>query len=1277
MRRLLLACLLSAPTAAAAQDADLILVGGTIWTGDESRPAAQAVAIRGDRILAVGNRDAAIVHRAAHTRVIELGGAFVVPGFIDNHTHFDQAGALLLGANLLDVSDAAGLIARVREARDRLPPGSWMIGGDWGAYEAWQMGGTGRDAAPARDGEFRPHRALIDSLTPAHPVLLSRWDRSVYLANARALEAAGADCSWEGVECEDGAATGRLTPAAAARIRAVLPAKSMEQRLAEARLALAQLRGFGVTTIHDITPPQQFAVYEELRRRGELTVRVNARPTLDKWADLAAVGISHGFGDDWIRIGGLKGFTDGIMGNSTARFHEPYLHTGLRGEWRDSTNTGASRGPGSGMMPPGNMERMIRGADAAGLWPHVHAIGDEAIDTLITLFDTVMRENGARERRFRIIHTQVIRDAAVAARMARLGIIAEVQPYHAIDDMRWMEERIGERARWAYAFRTLHDAGVRLSFGSDWPGTNASWYPANPLLGIYAAVTRQTVDGDPAGGWFPAERIDVETALRAYTVNNAWAAGEESVKGRIAPGLLADIAVLDRSPFDVPPGGLKDIAVLLTVVGGSIVHDGRAAAVQQPAADTARVLPLGARIEPGIEPRGTHTWLLEVPAGHFIDVVAEQVDLNVALSLHAPGGALLLEVDDVEYLGPEFVRATAPESGTYRLDIRHVSGGDGVYGIRADVRSPDEQAAWLLREQQSAAAAEAWIRDHAIPLATVEAGHGFADMQPLRSIIGDARIVALGEATHGSREFFQLKHRMLEFLVSELGFNIFAIEANLPEAMEVNRYVLTGEGDPSHALAGMHFWTWDTAEVLELIEWMRRYNADPRNARKVSFHGFDAQFNGRAARVVVDYLRSIDVTLGAAADRILDPLRDPFADRMRWRWEPPRRDALRFAVDSLAAAFDARFTALAAATSQRDADLARRHLHVLQQSLSGARDSAMAENVTWILEREGRDSKAVVWAHNLHVATVPYSQGTYMRRHWGDDVRIFGFVFDGGGFQARDLDGGSALRNFTAPPAAEGTLEAAFTQAGVGLVALDLRNLPAGGPAHAWFETWRPTRNIGSMYSEPNAHWYFYRGRASREYDALLFVPSTTAAHPNPTGIRPRLQELADAPVNLDFEDGQPGAAPGGWTPPTGIASVQWSVAVERDASRGGNVAVIRRSAARGYAETAGEIQQRFAAAGWRGRSVTVSAAIRVESASPLDRAHLWVDVTAPRGRWSPAVAFASTADSPVTASEWRRYELEVLVPEDADAIVIGVAAVGDAAAFIDDVRVSRAEPGH
>jgi hypothetical protein len=558
-----LALLAATQPALRAQNADLIVTADRVWTGDPDRPWAEAVAIRGDRILAVGSRAEVMGLRAANTRVVENSGRFITPGFIDNHTHFQSAGALLLGVNLLDVADESGLVLRVREARDRLPAGSWLVDGQWGAYESWAQNATGRegDDAPAA-APFDPDRSMIDSITPNTPALLNKWDRSAYLANGRALELAGADCSWEGVQCAAGAPTGRLTPQAAARVRRVIPAKSLEQRLAESRGALHHLAELGVTTIHDITGREQMQVFTMLRDAGELTTRVYARPTLDRWDELAAAGITHGFGGDYLKIGGLKGFVDGIMGNSSAHFYEPYLTTGVRGSWRTM------------MTEPPGMLPLLLGADSAGHWPQVHAIGDEAIDTLLDMYEHVIRTNGPKERRFRVIHTQVIRGPEVAARMARMGIVAEVQPYHAIDDMRWMEERIGSaRSRWAYAFRTLDEAGVTLSFGSDWPGTNAAWYTADPLTGMYAAVTRQTLDGNPPDGWFPEERVDLETALRAYTVNNAWVAGEEGAKGSLEPGKLADLVVIDRDIFTSPPEELKDADVLLTIVGGKVVYD--------------------------------------------------------------------------------------------------------------------------------------------------------------------------------------------------------------------------------------------------------------------------------------------------------------------------------------------------------------------------------------------------------------------------------------------------------------------------------------------------------------------------------------------------------------------------------------------------------------------------------------------------------------------------------------------------------------------------------
>ena len=574
LRTAWLAALPCFPSSLRAQDADVIVRNARIWTGDSVRPSAQAVAIRGERIIAVGSNADADARRVARTRVIDAGGRFITPGFIDDHTHFSSAGALLIGANLLEVSSAAPFAARVKAAVARMSPGAWLTGGDWGAYEDWSANSTGAQAGAAQRTRFSPDRSIIDSVSGTTPVLLNRWDRSAWLANGVALEKAGLSCAQPvaGLECVNARPTGRVADAALARVRAAIAPKTFDQRLREARAAQQHLSELGVTTIHDITPPFQLPVFTDLRRRGELTVRVFARPTLDKWSRLTYAGISPGFGDDWIRVRALKGFVDGIQGNSTARFYEPQLHSGRRGEWRDSTNTAATDGPGSGMEPAGNMERLLFGLDSAGWWANVHAIGDHAIDSVLTIMEKVITTNGPKERRWRIIHSQVIRNAAVAQRYKKLGIVAEVQPYHAIDDMRWMEERIGERAKWAYAFKTFHDAGVPLLFGSDWPGTNASWYTANPMTILYAATTRQTVDGKPAGGWFPEQRLDLETSLRSYTVNNAWAEGEEASKGSLSVGKLADLVIIDRDLFAIPTTQIKDAKVFLTMVGGRVVH---------------------------------------------------------------------------------------------------------------------------------------------------------------------------------------------------------------------------------------------------------------------------------------------------------------------------------------------------------------------------------------------------------------------------------------------------------------------------------------------------------------------------------------------------------------------------------------------------------------------------------------------------------------------------------------------------------------------------------
>jgi predicted amidohydrolase YtcJ len=564
-------------TSARRETADLILKGGAFYTVEPEQPRAEAVAVREGRILAVGSEGAVSRYRGESTVVIELDGAFVLPGLIDSHTHFDLAGELLLGVNLLDVADSAGLAERVAGARERLPKGAWILGGDWGAYEEWALGSTGREEHAQAGTRFRPRRGMIDALTPETPVLLNRWDGSEYLANGEALALAGIGRDTRAPaggaierDALTGEATGILSGAAVELVRRVIPAKAFEQRLAEAQLALRQLAENGVTGIHDITRAEQLRVYQHLRDRGELTVRVYARPTLDRWSDLAAVGVRSGFGDEYLKIGGLKGFVDGIMGNSSARFRLPYDHQPEQsGRWREMV-----------LEAPG-MAELIRAADSVGLTPQVHAIGDLAVDTLLDWFEQAIARNGPGDHRFRVIHAQVV-EADDFRRFGELGLIAEVQPYHAIDDMRWMEERIGrERARRAYAFRSLLEAGAVLSFGSDWPGTNASWYPAEPLLGIYAAVTRQTLDGQPPGGWFPEERIDVETAIRAYTINNAYAAREEGEKGSIKVGKLADFTILDRDLTAITPAELKNVRVLGTIVGGRVVFaDSTAAALR-------------------------------------------------------------------------------------------------------------------------------------------------------------------------------------------------------------------------------------------------------------------------------------------------------------------------------------------------------------------------------------------------------------------------------------------------------------------------------------------------------------------------------------------------------------------------------------------------------------------------------------------------------------------------------------------------------------------------
>lgn len=588
---LALACTSQSPE----NPADLILVNGNVYTLDESRPTAEAIAVRGDRIVAVGTNAEARALEGLDTRVIDLHGAFASPGFNDGHVHVESTGQLLVGVNLLEVHEPVAFTDQLAGAADRLPDGSWITRGDWGAYEQWESGSTGREGAgeALQQGPFTPHRDLIDAVTPKNPVLVNRFDRSTFLANSVALEMAGITESTPdpaGGEIhrdDDGRLTGILTGTAVDLVRNAMTPKPFAQRLTEVRAVLQEAREGGVTTIQDITSSEQLHAYQELKRRGELTARINIRPSLDNVTHTGGLGISLGFGDDWLRFIGYKAWVDGIMGGSSAMFYEEYDHNPgnfgivrqiMLPEGVEGLALSIGRDQNYAEFPKGNLQTLMEEAVPTGLPPHVHAIGDKAVKIMLDIFEAVLTEYDLvdSDHRWRMIHAQIVEEADFR-RFGELNLVAEVNPYHISDDMRWMEERIGpERSRGAYAFRDLKDAGAVLVFGSDSPGTNAARYFLNPKYGLYAAVSRQTLSGEPAEGWFPEQRLTIEEAIEAYTKNPAWASFEEDVKGTLEVGKLADVAVFDTDLIEAgttEPSRLLEAQVLYTIVGGEVMYE--------------------------------------------------------------------------------------------------------------------------------------------------------------------------------------------------------------------------------------------------------------------------------------------------------------------------------------------------------------------------------------------------------------------------------------------------------------------------------------------------------------------------------------------------------------------------------------------------------------------------------------------------------------------------------------------------------------------------------
>ena len=522
--------------------ADLIIINAKVHTMDAAQPAAQALAIIGNRIVAIGSTNEIKSLAGPSTRVIDAHGRLVLPGFNDSHVHFMSGGFQLSSVDLRDANTPQEFAERIRDFAAKIPKGRWITGGDWD-HERWPEAKL-------------PAKELIDRYTPDIPVFVNRLDGHMALANSVALKLAGVTRETKdpngGVIVRDpktGEPTGILKDAAQSFVWKVIPPATFEGRLAAAKAATNHAASLGVTSVQDMSAGPDVGVYQTLLDRGELKTRIYAVSPLPAWERLARAGVRAHFGSAMLRVGGLKGFADGSLGSTTALFFEPYL---------DAPDTHGI--PGEEMFPEGEMLKRIHDADLAGLQVIIHAIGDKANDSILSFYEQVEKENGDRDRRFRIEHAQHLRPQDIP-RFARDRVTASMQPYHAIDDGRWAEKRIGpERAKTTYAFRSLLDSGATLAFGTDWTVA-----PLNPMLSVYAAVTRRTLDGKHPGGWVPEQKISVEEAVRAYTLGSAFAEFQEKEKGSITPGKLADLVILTSDIFTIDPVEIEKVKVMVII----------------------------------------------------------------------------------------------------------------------------------------------------------------------------------------------------------------------------------------------------------------------------------------------------------------------------------------------------------------------------------------------------------------------------------------------------------------------------------------------------------------------------------------------------------------------------------------------------------------------------------------------------------------------------------------------------------------------------------------
>ncbi len=588
-----------------------------------------------------------------------------------------------------------------------------------------------------------------------------------------------------------------------------------------------------------------------------------------------------------------------------------------------------------------------------------------------------------------------------------------------------------------------------------------------------------------------------------------------------------------------------------------------------------------------------------------------------------------------------------------------------------------------------------WVSENAILFNSVLPGSDTQDLLPFRDMVGDARIVALGEPTHGNREVFQLKHRMIEYLVTEMGFNIFALECPFGEAVDVNRYVLDGIGDPEKTLAGIYMWNWDTEEFIALLKWLRAYNANPEHKKKVKFYGFDAQYPERGARVMLAYLEKVDPELAEKVHAKLGILQVPFSNPESLggrQWNPSEYDSMSLRdIRLVMTAFDINKNEYAAASSPLEWKWAKQHARQVELYIEAntddglnynkVRDLGQAQNIQWILNHEGDEGKAIVWAHNAHVGNTERKgyvlMGYHLRQWYGEELKIFGLFFNQGGFKALDEALPSkGMHHFSVGPAPKGTFEYIMASNKLKIAALDLQQLPTKGDVHNWFNEPQLARNSWGGYKENDPKEYLYPYKLKKEFDVLMYIDSTTPVkHTNDSDFDYAwlLNQKLNEPTNTYFEDNNIGEEPNGWSVWSKFKRLGVKITTSGENPFQGKKSVkINHSADLAYGEIGPNVVQRIDATPYRGKTIRFRAAARAELENPgFAFLRLAIEPNPIESAYEvlPPL-FDSLDDERVESSEWKVYEIEAEVPENADIISYGIYLRDFGSVWLDAVEI-------